>query len=65
MIAAILCTTWGLMFIVQRLALEESPPLWVAAGRASVAAVVLLPLGGPSAHAEPARRAASSSCSAC
>ena len=43
MIAAVLCTAWGLMFIVQRLALEESPPLWVAAGRVSVAAVVLLP----------------------
>jgi drug/metabolite transporter (DMT)-like permease len=34
------------MFIVQRLALEESPPLWVAAGRSSVAAVVLLPWAG-------------------
>ena len=43
-IAVVLCTTWGVMFIVQRLALEESPPLWVAAGRASVAAIVLLPL---------------------
>jgi drug/metabolite transporter (DMT)-like permease len=43
LIAVVLCTTWGVMFIVQRLALEESPPLWVAAGRACVAAVVLLP----------------------
>lgn len=43
MIAAVLCVAWGLMFIVQRLALEESPPLWVAAGRLAVAAVVLLP----------------------
>jgi drug/metabolite transporter (DMT)-like permease len=43
-IAVVLCTTWGVMFIVQRLALEESPPMWVAAGRASVAALVLLPL---------------------
>jgi drug/metabolite transporter (DMT)-like permease len=30
------------MFVVQRVALEESPPLWVAAGRAGVAALVLL-----------------------
>lgn len=44
LIAVVLCTTWGVMFIVQRLALEESPPVWVAAGRACVAAVVLLPL---------------------
>ena len=44
LIAFVLCATWGVMFIVQRLALEESPPLWVAAGRASVAAIVLLPL---------------------
>ena len=36
LLAAVLCVTWGLMFVVQRVALEESPPLWVAAGRASV-----------------------------
>jgi O-acetylserine/cysteine efflux transporter len=34
------------MFVVQRLALEVGPPMWVAAGRAGVAAVVLLPLAG-------------------
>jgi drug/metabolite transporter (DMT)-like permease len=45
-IAAILCLTWGLMFVVQRLALEESPPLWVAAGRSGIAALVLLPWAG-------------------
>src|SRR3954453_4358904 len=42
-IAVLLCTTWGVMFVVQRLALEVAPPLWVAAGRGAVAAVVLLP----------------------
>ena len=34
------------MFVVQRVALEVAPPMWVAAGRAAVAAVVLLPLVG-------------------
>jgi O-acetylserine/cysteine efflux transporter len=43
-IAAVLCTAWGTTFIIQRLALEVAPPLWVAAGRVSVAAVVLLAL---------------------
>jgi drug/metabolite transporter (DMT)-like permease len=45
-LAALLCVIWSLMFIVQRLALEVAPPLWVAAGRAAVAAVALLPLAG-------------------
>jgi drug/metabolite transporter (DMT)-like permease len=43
-IATVLCVTWGVMFVVQRVALEVAPPLWVAAGRAVVAAVVLLAL---------------------
>src|SRR4051794_41819383 len=34
------------MFVVQRVALEVSGPLWVAAGRASVGAVVLLVFAG-------------------
>jgi O-acetylserine/cysteine efflux transporter len=46
LLAAVLCAIWGLMFVVQRLALEVGPPMWVAAGRAGVAAVVLLPLAG-------------------
>ena len=44
MLAVVLCTAWGFMFIVQRLALEVAPPLWVAAGRITVAAVALLVL---------------------
>jgi drug/metabolite transporter (DMT)-like permease len=40
-VATVLCVAWGLMFIVQRLALEVAPPLWVAAGRLTVAAVTL------------------------
>jgi drug/metabolite transporter (DMT)-like permease len=40
--AVVLCALWAAMFIVQRLALEVAPPLWVAAGRVSVAAVSLL-----------------------
>lgn len=40
--AVVLCGLWAGMFIVQRLALEAAPPLWVAAGRVSVAAVSLL-----------------------
>jgi O-acetylserine/cysteine efflux transporter len=43
-IAAVLCTVWGFTFIIQRLALEVAPPLWVAAGRVTVAAVLLLAL---------------------
>jgi drug/metabolite transporter (DMT)-like permease len=43
-IAVVLCSVWGAMFIVQRLALEVAPPLWVAAGRVAVAAVALLAL---------------------
>jgi O-acetylserine/cysteine efflux transporter len=41
-LATVLCVIWGLMFVVQRIALEAAPPLWVAAGRASVGAIVLL-----------------------
>ena len=44
--ASVLCVTWGLMFVVQRVALEDSPPLWVAAGRASVGALVLTAFAG-------------------
>ena len=43
-LAVVLCTAWGFMFIVQRVALEVAPPLWVAAGRITVAAVALLAL---------------------
>jgi O-acetylserine/cysteine efflux transporter len=45
-LAVVLCVTWGLMFVVQRVALEVSGPLWVAAGRASIGAVVLLAFAG-------------------
>src|SRR3954464_13728791 len=41
-LASVLCVVWGLMFVVQRVALEVAPPVWVAAGRASVGALVLL-----------------------
>jgi drug/metabolite transporter (DMT)-like permease len=46
LLAVVLCALWGTQFVVQRLALEEAPPSWVAAGRATVAALVLLPLAG-------------------
>jgi O-acetylserine/cysteine efflux transporter len=46
LLAVVLCALWGTQFIVQRLALEDAAPLWVGAGRATVAAVVLLPLAG-------------------
>jgi drug/metabolite transporter (DMT)-like permease len=42
-VAAVLCSIWAGMFIIQRLALEAGPPVWVAAGRVTVAAVLLLP----------------------
>jgi len=45
-LAVVLCVTWGLMFVIQRIALEVSGPLWVAAGRAGVGAVVLLAFAG-------------------
>jgi drug/metabolite transporter (DMT)-like permease len=45
-LAAILCAIWGSIFVVQRLALQVAPAVWVAAGRALVAALVLLPLAG-------------------
>jgi O-acetylserine/cysteine efflux transporter len=41
-LAVVLCVTWGLMFVIQRLALEVSGPAWVAAGRVSVGALVLM-----------------------
>jgi drug/metabolite transporter (DMT)-like permease len=43
-LAVVLCVVWAMMFIVQRLALEVAPALWVGALRVVVAAVVLLPL---------------------
>jgi O-acetylserine/cysteine efflux transporter len=46
LLAAVLCVIWGLMFVVQRVALEVAPPLWVAAGRASVGAAVLVAFAG-------------------
>jgi drug/metabolite transporter (DMT)-like permease len=46
LIAAVLCGIWGMVFIVQRLALEEAPAAWVAASRAAIAALLLLPLAG-------------------
>lgn len=45
-LAAVLCVIWGLMFVVQRLALEDAPPLWVAAGRATIGALVLVVFAG-------------------
>ena len=49
-LAVVLCVTWGLMFVVQRVALEVSGPVWVAAGRASIGAVALLPFAGQVRH---------------
>jgi drug/metabolite transporter (DMT)-like permease len=46
LLAVALCVTWGVMFVVQRVALEVAGPLWVAAGRCTVAAVVLLAFAG-------------------
>jgi drug/metabolite transporter (DMT)-like permease len=46
LLAAVLCSLWGTQFVVQRIALEEASAPWVAAGRAGVAALVLLPLIG-------------------
>jgi drug/metabolite transporter (DMT)-like permease len=45
-LAVVLCGLWGTQFVVQRLALEVASAPWVAAGRATVAALVLLPLAG-------------------
>jgi drug/metabolite transporter (DMT)-like permease len=42
----LLCVIWASMFVVQRLALEVAPAIWVGALRVVVAAVVLLPLAG-------------------
>lgn len=44
MIAVVLCAAWGAMFVVQRLALEVAPPLWVAAARVVIGAAALLVL---------------------
>jgi drug/metabolite transporter (DMT)-like permease len=46
LLAVLLCVFWAAMFIVQRLALEVAPALWVGALRVVVAALVLLPLAG-------------------
>src|SRR4051794_37114167 len=46
LLAVVLCVLWGTQFIVQRLALEDAPPVWVGAGRTTVAALVLLGLAG-------------------
>jgi drug/metabolite transporter (DMT)-like permease len=46
LLAVVLCALWGTQFVVQRFALEDAAPSWVGAGRAAVAAVVLLPLAG-------------------
>jgi drug/metabolite transporter (DMT)-like permease len=46
LLAVLLCALWGTQFVVQRLALEDAAPLWVGAGRATVAAVVLLVIAG-------------------
>ena len=42
--AAALCALWAMTFVAQRLAVGVANPLWVAALRLAVAAVVLLPL---------------------
>jgi drug/metabolite transporter (DMT)-like permease len=42
--AAVLCTAWATTFVVQRVAVGVAAPVWVAALRLAVAAVVLLPL---------------------
>jgi drug/metabolite transporter (DMT)-like permease len=39
-----LCAVWATTLVVQRVAVEHATPLWVAALRLAVAAVVLLPL---------------------
>jgi drug/metabolite transporter (DMT)-like permease len=46
LLASVLCLIWGLMFVVQRVALEVAPPLWVAAGRAAIGALVLAAFAG-------------------
>jgi drug/metabolite transporter (DMT)-like permease len=46
LLAVALCVFWAAMFIVQRLALEVAPAVWVGALRVVVAALVLLPLAG-------------------
>jgi len=42
-VAGTLCLIWALTFIAQRTALREAQPLWVAAGRTGLGALVLLP----------------------
>jgi drug/metabolite transporter (DMT)-like permease len=43
-IAVVLCAIWGSVFVIQRVALEVAPPLWVAAARVAVGATALLVL---------------------
>ena len=43
-LAGTLCVVWALTFVVQRVGLEHSEPLWFAAGRVTVGALVLAPL---------------------
>ena len=38
-----LCLIWALTFIAQRTALRESDPMWIAAGRTTIAALALAP----------------------
>jgi len=42
-LAALLCVLWGLAFVVQRVGLRDSGPLWFSAGRAGLGAAALLP----------------------
>jgi len=47
MIAGALCLIWALTFIAQRTALREAEPLWIAAGRTGLGALVLAPFLRP------------------
>src|SRR3954447_18592292 len=42
-LAAALCLIWALTFIAQRTALRDAGPLWIAAGRTVIGALVLAP----------------------
>ena len=42
-VAGTLCLVWALTFIAQRTALRDAEPMWVAAGRTVLGALVLLP----------------------
>ena len=46
-IAGALCLIWALTFIAQRTALRETEPLWIAAGRTGLGALVLAPFLRP------------------